>query len=152
MVNYNYPESFENIFDDIELNITFTGTQKGEDFDFELEINSKYTNEPTWFNRWTGSEVVPGKFQTISAQDKKFSTFSYRKDAMKNLDTVSFDVFDTVQNQVLFFDFFVEKDSDGNILEKDPFGTLSIYGRPYSWMELENAWNGIDLIVQNYYF
>ena len=48
----------------------------------------------------------------------------------------------------MFLDFY------NSLVDADIFGTLTIYGRPYGWLGLDNAesWNDIALIVQNFFF
>ena len=37
-------------------------------------------------------------------------------------------------------------------VKTSPWGSLTIYGRPYHWLYLENIWSKKDLIVQNFVF
>ena len=62
-----------------------------------------------------------------------------------------FDIYDAETNQVFFFDCFVTTENN-EITSQNPFGSLTVYGRPHDWLNLDDAWAPQDLIVHNFTF
>ena len=78
----------------------------------------------------------------------------YRTDVtLEEYSVLVIDLFDNVANRVLFFDLFLKRNPDGSIVHGyKPFGSIAMYGRPYPWMGLDDAWRSIDLTVETYVF
>jgi len=97
-----------------------------------------------------------------------FNQFFVQDEAMTDVVSITFDIHDKTNNQIFMFDIFINSDNVNelgknqldihnfynSLVDADIFGTLTIYGRPYGWLGLDNAegWNDIALIVQNFFF
>ena len=97
-----------------------------------------------------------------------FNQFFVQDEAMTDVVSITFDIHDKTNNQIFMFDIFINSDNLNELgknqqdiqkfsnisVDADIFGTLTIYGRPYGWLGLDNAegWNDIALIVQNFFF
>ena len=112
-------------------------------------------NTDEYQNQWTGETIDMRNIDSVTTitTHLPFDQIIIEETPNPNTDAIVFDVYDEHTNQVFFFDCFLRIDPvNGQILSPNPFGKLTIYGRPYSWLNLDTVWAPQNLIVHDFYF
>ena len=74
-----------------------------------------------------------------------------KKPRVTNLPVNFFKHFRGHPDKVFFFDCFFDTKKK-EIDSSPPFGSLTVYGRPHEWLNLDDVWAPQDIIVQNFVF
>ena len=90
-----------------------------------LRFRISYTtdfNTESWLNPWTGELIQTDKEETglYDIKNVPLDQFLFYEDFAPNTAAVTFEIYDENNNQVFFFDLFIETD------EKQNIGNLSI--------------------------
>ena len=112
-------------------------------------------NSDEYQNRWNGETIDMRNIDSLTTitSHLPFDQIIIEEETNPNTDAIVFDIYDEQTNQVFFFDCFVRTDpTNSQIVSSHPFGKLTIYGRPYKWLNLDDVWAPHDLIVHDLYF
>ena len=70
--------------------------------------------EDSWVNRWTNETITPVTGTLGINEQVPLNQFIYTQNVLNNTDSLVFDVYDRQNNQVFFFDLFLETEN-GNL-------------------------------------